>query len=509
MTVDERISRYLAAVPACVALEGGDTRLYQTACALVHGFCLSEEEALRHLRIYNKGCRPPWPDSRMVYKVSQAIAATNHKKPFGYLRNTPPPEEKSVKSGGVTEIVHFAADLSIFKRPTQTIPNKKQDSAMAGHGKISLLACAGTDLHTTRGSEKLPWPAMADWPDNLCKEAANLFGATGFSLHRYPHYAASGSFAGRQTWKDGQWVTDEPDEPEIAGEPLSDLEWLANLGREIADQGWLGQPQSAAMLAHLAAFADDVEIPGAEGETDVTLACKAVVAVLRRVFDGNGDIELGGGYTLKRLPPSRQPAKARIPAWLWEHQDRRIIFNHPAPPEPVTFQSWPKRTSKQAKVKKPRKKKRGSQGRMSAEDREAEKAEFNARWRECLDRISDEIDAQFRQIVREKAGKEEASKKGQRTFNQKVTTGRLARSFGRRFAGFVPFGPLCSFGARNPVGLRRLSGRLSEFFWPRRPVRTRPVAQLFQNLPNLRIDQKLGGVPVGVGKAELAGDYCR
>ena len=84
MTLDERIGLYLAKCPPAVAGSRGHDQTFTVACALAHGFALNDEDALRHLTIYNATCSPPWKPRELRHKVQQA-AKVSHAKPRGHL----------------------------------------------------------------------------------------------------------------------------------------------------------------------------------------------------------------------------------------------------------------------------------------------------------------------------------------------------------------------------------------------------------------------------------------
>jgi hypothetical protein len=52
---------------------------------LVHGFCLTESEALDLLqRQFNPRCNPPWSDRELRHKVADALTKPHH-RPRGWL----------------------------------------------------------------------------------------------------------------------------------------------------------------------------------------------------------------------------------------------------------------------------------------------------------------------------------------------------------------------------------------------------------------------------------------
>lgn len=71
-----RLQRARLYVSTIHAHEGsrGDTQAYKAACALIRKFGLSEQEALDELRIWNAyNAHPPFEDSRLRYKISEAL----------------------------------------------------------------------------------------------------------------------------------------------------------------------------------------------------------------------------------------------------------------------------------------------------------------------------------------------------------------------------------------------------------------------------------------------------
>jgi len=83
----ERASKYLAAMPAALAGSGGHTATFQAAVALVRGFALRPDDALRLLAgEYNPRCRPAWSIRELRHKVKSAF--TGSRRPFGYLTGT-------------------------------------------------------------------------------------------------------------------------------------------------------------------------------------------------------------------------------------------------------------------------------------------------------------------------------------------------------------------------------------------------------------------------------------
>ena len=84
MELEHRIRAYLAKIPGAVSGSGGHNQTYRAACALVNGFGLNGEDALRWLAIYNERCEPKWKLGELKHKIADALRAT-HRKSRGYL----------------------------------------------------------------------------------------------------------------------------------------------------------------------------------------------------------------------------------------------------------------------------------------------------------------------------------------------------------------------------------------------------------------------------------------
>jgi len=82
--VSDRARLYVAKIPGAVSGQGGHNQTFAVACALVHGFALSESDALAILTEYNGRCSPPWTERELVHKLQSAVHA-RHDKPRGHL----------------------------------------------------------------------------------------------------------------------------------------------------------------------------------------------------------------------------------------------------------------------------------------------------------------------------------------------------------------------------------------------------------------------------------------
>ncbi len=107
----DRCRAYLDKVDPCVAGQGGDNQLFKAACVIFWDFGLSESDGVPLLNEFNARCLPPWPPSRLTYKMNEALKPENHAKPRGHLL-----EEERQKDYGV--------DLSNFSLLPQPSPKR-------------------------------------------------------------------------------------------------------------------------------------------------------------------------------------------------------------------------------------------------------------------------------------------------------------------------------------------------------------------------------------------------
>jgi hypothetical protein len=87
--LQNRIERYVDAMPEAVAGQGGHVATFKVAVALVRGFHLRIDEALPFLQRYNQRCAPPWSERELKHKLASADKcgrqASGTLKPRGYL----------------------------------------------------------------------------------------------------------------------------------------------------------------------------------------------------------------------------------------------------------------------------------------------------------------------------------------------------------------------------------------------------------------------------------------
>ncbi|MDP1580708.1 MAG: hypothetical protein Q8M02_10535 [Candidatus Didemnitutus sp.] len=81
----ERARRLVATMRPAVSGGGGHDATFAVACALVHGFDLTINEAMDVMQDYNRRCEPPWSDSELFHKLQTAETWGKHDKPRGHL----------------------------------------------------------------------------------------------------------------------------------------------------------------------------------------------------------------------------------------------------------------------------------------------------------------------------------------------------------------------------------------------------------------------------------------
>lgn len=80
----ERARRYLAKMPGAISGSGGHATTFAAAVAMVRGFALEPDDALRMLlEIHNPICVPRWTENELRHKVKQAYLRA--RVPFGAI----------------------------------------------------------------------------------------------------------------------------------------------------------------------------------------------------------------------------------------------------------------------------------------------------------------------------------------------------------------------------------------------------------------------------------------
>jgi len=170
LTSKERARRYLAAVPPSVSGHGGDHQLYQAAFYLIVGFALDLQDAYSLLADYNERAKPPWPESRLHYKLNQALQyAVDNTDEIGFLLG--------ISRWAEIEIMERQAVLALNRQTSVPVVGKRQriqqSSGIAGKKALADVYDAVDDIFATGGirlsqlqrSSPTPvtWPEEDDW----------------------------------------------------------------------------------------------------------------------------------------------------------------------------------------------------------------------------------------------------------------------------------------------------------------------------------------------------------
>ena len=85
LSVEERATRYIDQMDPAIQGQRGSVAAFKAAIALVQGFNLNLESALRiFIDVYNPRCSPPWTEKEAHHKIFSADKARSS-KPRGYL----------------------------------------------------------------------------------------------------------------------------------------------------------------------------------------------------------------------------------------------------------------------------------------------------------------------------------------------------------------------------------------------------------------------------------------
>ncbi len=141
-----RATAYLDAMDPAISGQGGHDTTYTAATAMVHGFCLDPETALRLLlERYNPRCEPPWSEKELRHKVDDA-ATKSHDKPYGWLRDAPRP----VAPGRAHSDAGCTPNGSVKAESPSTETRATQDDAPASGDDAGFVPLGQRDPETGR-----------------------------------------------------------------------------------------------------------------------------------------------------------------------------------------------------------------------------------------------------------------------------------------------------------------------------------------------------------------------
>ncbi len=181
-----RAAAYLDAMPAAIAGQGGHSHTYSAATAMVHGFGLTEQQAMSLLLDrFNPRCEPPWSEHQMLHKVTDA-ATKPHEKPREWLlqdrsdhpvaattpRPSPPPKKaEDLLTADRLHVPGFIGQVMDHCLETAPYPNP----VLAFGGALALQAFLAGRVVRDPGDVRpniyivtlAPSGAGKDWPRKL------------------------------------------------------------------------------------------------------------------------------------------------------------------------------------------------------------------------------------------------------------------------------------------------------------------------------------------------------
>ena len=130
----ERARRYIAKCGPAISGQGGHGATFHVAAVLVHGFALSEQDALMLLKEWNQTCQPPWKERELWHKIVSAATA-QQVEARGYLLGKA--ERRKAESGNTP------GKKSNVQCPT---PNVSADPVAAAERFLKGFRCGEADL---------------------------------------------------------------------------------------------------------------------------------------------------------------------------------------------------------------------------------------------------------------------------------------------------------------------------------------------------------------------------
>jgi hypothetical protein len=128
MTVTERASRYVAALPAAISGARGHDAHFRVACVLINGFALPDEHAWPILREYNARCLPPWSEHELRHKLAEAYKV-QHRDPRGHLLGR---SDESKRPAPPRLIGRISLPEPESEVSTSSVPNDNEARRVAG-----------------------------------------------------------------------------------------------------------------------------------------------------------------------------------------------------------------------------------------------------------------------------------------------------------------------------------------------------------------------------------------
>ena len=90
MTNIEQARAYIQTAPLAISGQGGDNTTFKVACKLVHGYALTDDEALSLMEEYNARLDERWAPHQLTHKVASALTyAPQYPTGYALVRSGP------------------------------------------------------------------------------------------------------------------------------------------------------------------------------------------------------------------------------------------------------------------------------------------------------------------------------------------------------------------------------------------------------------------------------------
>jgi hypothetical protein len=115
---------------AAVSGSGGHNATFAVACMLMHGYALTQAEAMSVMQDYNIRCQPAWSERDLLYKLNSAERSV-HDRPRGHLitSNQPARQASSHAAAGTSEPVQPPRVYSPRKLACEFDPKRLREMA--------------------------------------------------------------------------------------------------------------------------------------------------------------------------------------------------------------------------------------------------------------------------------------------------------------------------------------------------------------------------------------------
>jgi hypothetical protein len=130
LPITEQARLRVKQMDGAISGSGGHNATFAVACMLIHGYALSQAEALPLMQEYNVRCQPAWSERELLYKLNSA-ERTAHDKPRGHLiaSNAPARSASSNVAAGNPEPVEQKRVFSPRKLACEFDPKRLREMA--------------------------------------------------------------------------------------------------------------------------------------------------------------------------------------------------------------------------------------------------------------------------------------------------------------------------------------------------------------------------------------------